>query len=397
MRHNLAPYVGGHYFMTSLGYFGLLSTLVTALSAKAFSAAQIAVLVTLFTLVNKVAKIPLAPWIDRMAPEQAVLSGCWLAGFGLAFLGRAGNVTPVALILCAAAVGISINNLASKQLAAAASDVAPSRAKLFSMVSMMINVAAAVSAPVALQLIDRGYGLYVPYLVATAYFVAGTVTYLNFSRLGVKQTHAGTVALNVYLEMSRLPGLKGFLAVNFFGWFLYGQLFNMLALHVTVGLGSPGRLGWLYTLNALLIVFLQLTTTSVAERLCGGRQYRVVRGSFILFAVAFASACTIPGYAGSVVFVVLFTAAEMLFVPSVDVLLLDIIGKRNRAIGYSILAISTALGESLGGGGGVALYRWTAALGSTAESWMLLSLLSLLFIVFTHRIERASLAVAQPA
>jgi hypothetical protein len=66
-----------------------------------------------------------------------------------------------------------------------------------------------------------------------------------------------------------------------------------------------------------------------------------------LFAASFAAASLVPGFGGAVVFVILSTVSEMMFMPSGDVLIVGLIREQNRAVGYSIFAVSTALGEAL--------------------------------------------------
>lgn len=373
-------YIVLHYFLTNLGYFGLLSTLVVSLNAAGFDAGRIAAMSMVFTLTSKVAKVPLAPLFDRASPAASVLVGCGMAGIGFGSLSVATGLWPTMLLLALAGTGISVNALASKQLAAAAGDAAGSRVRVFSLVNIGINIAAAVSAPATLALTTRHHNTAALLIVAATYCVGGVTTFLNYLRLRLPRHSAAVSSWRVYQEMLWLPGFGAFLAVNFFGWFLYGQLFNVLALHVSRTLSAAGRLGWLYTLNALLVVCFQWSLTRLTERR-GGAQVSAVVRAFATFVVAFVAAYVIPGYAGAVVFVVVFTVAEMMFVPSVDVLLLDLIGERNRAVGYSILSISTALGEGTGGGAGVTTYRWLADHGHARQFWLLASGVAGLFLL----------------
>jgi MFS family permease len=366
---------------------------VVALSAAGFDAGRIAILVVVFTLTNKVAKIPLAPWLDRFSPAASVLLGCAMAAAGfaglhLAGLHLAGSLPATAACLSLAGVGIAVNALASKQLAAAASDQAAVRARVFSLINVGINIASAVAAPVALFFAARHQHGVVLLAIAAFYTVAGVATYLNFSRLRLERHTAPVTSWRAYTHMLRLPGLGAFLLVNLFGWFLYGQLFNTLALYVSKTLAAPGMLGWLYTLNALMVVFLQLGLTRVTVRLSGGRTIVTVAVGYVTFGAAFLAPFLLPGYGGAVVFVVVFTLAEMMFVPNMDVLLLDLIGQRNRAVGYSILSISTALGEATGGGAGVAGYRWLADHGYSNAFWLIAALLAVVFTLTTHGLRR---------
>ncbi len=372
-----------HYLITNLGYFGLLSTLVVILNTNGFESTQIAILVMAFTLSAKTAKIPLAYWVDKHLATVSVLLGCLIAGCG--FVGvsfsKTMNLTLFSLII--AGIGISINALASKQLAATVSDNFRNRVRLFSIINIGVNISSAIAAPLALYFVSYKYDIYIIRVVAMIYIIAGIVTYINFSKFQPKDASPNTFSLAIYLNMLRIAKFRYFLLINFFGWILYGQLFNVLALYVSETLLLPKRLGWLYTLNALLVIFLQLWITRLTRRWQDEKTIFIIFLSYITFSIAFVLIYLINGYFGAIIFIVVFTLAEMMFVPNIDVLLLDIIGKENRAIGYSILSISTAIGEACGGGLGVVAYKYFIVHGYRNEFWLIVAFFAFCFALLT--------------
>jgi len=378
-----------HYFAVGLGYFGLMAVLVVMFHAKGFSAADIALLVMAFTLCNKVAKIPLALWMDRMRASTSALVGCVTAAVGLTGLSFAGTLTTTLLCLAFTGVGISVNGLASKQLAADASDEAGSRARVFAVINVGVNVATAVAAPAALSVAARsGYDT-VLVLVAGFYCVAGLVTFTSYTRRRTRPVTTPPGTWRVYRATLNRPGFPAFLLVNAFGWFLYGQLFSVLALHVSQGLRQPTRLGWLYTVNALLVVVAQLAVTRLVERWSGGHQAVNATAAYATFGLAFLCPYLVPGYPGAVVFVVAFTVAEMMFYPTMDVLLLELVGTDNRAVAYSIASISTAIGESTGGGAGVYAYQWLVDHHNGNRFWLIAATVAAAFALTTLRLRGA--------
>jgi MFS family permease len=377
-----------HYLLTNLGLFGLLSTLAVWLTASGYRADTTGALVTVFTITNKVAKVPLARWLDRLAPRAAVLLGCATAAAGFLVLAASHHLATTTAALVLAGLGISVNALASKQLAAEASDLADSRARLFSRVNIAVNVASAVAAPGALYLVHRNRHVEVMIAIAVVYLVAGVVTFLNNAGLPARaRTDSTTSSLAAYLSVLRLPGIPAFLLVNMLGWFCYGQLFNALAVHVTDALRAGGRLGWLYTLNALFIVGAQVVVTHRAERASRGRPAQVVVVAYGAFGLAFALLAIVPGYLGAVAAVVVFTIGEMLFVPTMDVVLLGLLGGRSRAIGYGAFSLSNALGEAVGGGVGVATYRLLAAHGHERLFWFAVTVVALFSALLAYRMR----------
>ena len=374
-----------HYLLASSGYFGLLSTLVIVLSAKMLPAAEVGMLAGLFAMSSKVAKIPLAPWLDKLSPAVSVLSGCSLAGAAFAVVGLAQQTMVLLLALLVGAVGISINALSAKQLAAAAADLSNNRARVFSIVNIALNLSSAVAAPVALFLVGRQQYTGVMLLVAGIYFLAGGVAYFNFNERGHSITHktGSAVSFKSYLQLFRIEGMKPFMLVNAMGWFLYGQLFNALALYLSQGLHLADRLGWLYTLNALMVVGLQLAVTHISQRVYQNNAMKTIQSAYLLQFIAFALPVFIPGYMGALAFVALFTVAEMLFMPNTDVVLTSLVGAERRAIGYSVLSLSSAVGEASGGSLGIVLFHNCAHQGIPQFYWALLAGLSVVFAVAT--------------
>lgn len=361
-----------HYLMTNLGLFGLMSTLAVSLTAAGFSAAQTGFLVLIFTITNKTGKIPLARGLDKVPPAAAVLTGCLAAAMGFAALQGVSGMALTAAALVLAGLGISINALASKQLAADASDQVGNRARLFSLVNIAVNIASATAAPVALFFVNRHHYDYVMTGVAVMYCVAGVTTYLNYSGLRHKHGDQGEPAQrSSYRTVLGLPGMRPFLVINFLGWLCYGQLFNALAIYVSSTLKDEGELGWLYTLNALLIVAAQLAVTRQLGRRNSERPAATAVTAYTTFALSFLVIYLVAGYPGAVLGVIVFTFAEMLFVPTMDVFLLGLLGSHSRAVGYGLFSIADALGEGLGGGAGVAVYRWLADSGHGNDFWLI--------------------------
>lgn len=382
-----------HYLLSYLGYYGLLSTLAVALSAESFNAGQIATLVMLFAVTNKTANIPLTPWLNRVPTTVSMLIGCIMAGIGFVGMRFATGVLTTVLALGFAGAGISINALGLKTLGAAVSDRLENRSRLFALISVSINIAAATSAPIALFFVEHKRHGDVLLAVAALYVLAGVVTFTNRAKLPPGKRVARPWSRDLYLTVLREPGLRSFFAINTCYWIMYGQLFNVLALYVTNTLHEPATLGWLYTLNALMGVTLQLGITRLAGRLVRGQHLTTVVSSFILFAASFGAVYLVPGISGAIVFVIAFTVAELMFVPSGDTLIVGLIRDQNRAVGYSIFAVSTALGEALGAGSGVAVYRWLADDGHGNLFWLAAAGLALVFAAITQRLRRSSVGL----
>jgi MFS family permease len=382
----IAVKISVHYFLTSCAYFGLMSSLVVILQAGA-SAASVGAFVGLFLFASKIAKIPLAPLLDRFPPGVTAACGCMLASVAFLLLARAQSGMAIMATLFIAATGISINALSAKQLAAAAADQIGNRGKLFSLVNVVVNCSSALAAPVALFFVGQHQHQGVLNGVALVYLLAASLAYVNFNAPAPSRVEQHGSPLGRYLEIFLLTGMPGFLLMNLFGWFLYGQLFNAFALYVSSALNIPVSLGALYSLNAVLVIVLQLPVTHWVQKAFKGTRY-VHAAAYLIFAVAFCIPPGMPGLAGAILFIVLFTAAEMLFMPNVDVRMLELVGDRSRAIAYGLLSLSSAAGEALGSASGISMYQLFAQGGYRHGYWIAMTVLAFVFTAVTLAFSR---------
>ncbi|EHN73182.1 major facilitator superfamily MFS_1 [Streptomyces coelicoflavus ZG0656] len=370
-----------HYGIVGLGYFGVMSVLVIALRDRGFAADQVALCSSVFLISSKVSKIPIAPLLDRLRPNLSLLAGCWLAGGAFAALPWAGSLRGTLTLLLVAGFGVSVNALASKQIAAEASDGVRSRTTAFATINMAVNVASAVAAPVALLVLDKGHQSVAFVGTGCAYILAGAVSAVSLrTRRPPSSTRPGWRA---YLTVIRTPRLWNLLAANAFGWFLYAQLFNALPLYVTESQGAGTGLGWLLTANALLIIVFQIPLGQAIERITKGDADLVMALSFAVFGIAFLAGGALPGFAALVALIVLFSTAEAMFIPSVDVSLLAKIDASRRAAGYSVLSIATAVGETLGASAGLTVLAWMQSTGNDRLFWLTAAVAALAFAAVT--------------
>lgn len=356
-----------HYGTTAVGYFGLMAVLVVALHRQGLRADEVAAAVAVFSVCSKVAKIPLAVVMDRIAPHVSLLVGCVLAGALLAVLPAARTFPAVVAVLVIAGLGVSVNALASKQLAARATDAAASRTTAFAVINVSVNLASAVAAPLALLLLDAGRTRMLFIAVGAAYVVAGIASCSLLRR--VEWPPPSRQGWAAYRGVLATPRLAPLLAVNAAGWFLYAQLFNSVPLYVTERLGAGAELGLLFTTNALLIVVFQVPFGRAVEHLGRGMPRAMLAMAFALFAAAFVLGGALPGFVAVVALVVVFSFAEMAFVPTVDVALLETIDDVHRAAGYSVLSVATAIGEASGAAVGITMFAWMHDRGADGGFW----------------------------
>jgi MFS transporter, DHA1 family, multidrug resistance protein len=379
-----------HYFLAGFGYIALLSTLVLSLQAKGFDPTTLSVLFTLFTAANRLAKLPLAPWLDPLPPTRAIGLGCATVAVSVAALAATIDVFAVAGLLALCAVGTSINALASKQLAAAVVDIGAPRLELFSRLSAVGNFAAAISAPVATWLLQTSGTNALALLIAMSYTVTGVVTAWRGSRLvsdyGAQRTVSYFGRVRAVITQ---PGLIRFLIVNAMGWSLYYQLFSVLPLLVSSQTETAPLMGLLLTVNTMMVAVLQVNVSRFTERRLL-TETRLIALGYGVFAAGFFSLVFGTSLATLLVFIVLVTVAEMLFVPAVDAAFVSLIAGGNRAVGFALLSMSTAIGESAGALIGINAYTATVK-DAPAAYWLGLTGVAAIFAATAHRMGQGLL------
>src|SRR5207237_801837 len=156
--------------------------------------------------------------------------------------------------LLVAGLGIAINNITSKMLAAAASDRLDRRSSLFSLINVVVNLAASIAPLLALRAVQHELQQPALCIAGVLYLLSGIITVAKTPGAPHAIRERSRSFFSAYMVLLRRSDFLHFMLINGMGWCMYGQLFNTFALHMSQTLHEAPRLGWLYTLNAILIV-----------------------------------------------------------------------------------------------------------------------------------------------
>jgi MFS family permease len=355
--------VTAHYTTFSAGYFGIMSVLVLSSSRAGVPAHTIAIGMVVLTVAAKVGKIPLSFVLDRIPANLSILVGCLAAGAATIAIPHVEGFALLS-VLAALGIAISVNGLASKQAAADASDALRSRETLFAVVNVGVNVASAITAPLALLILDEGGRVTTFTCLGALYATAGVVGGSILRAPGPRAVRPrGFFA--AYGSVLRTPQVATLLLINAFGWFFYAQLFGSLPIVVSQQ-HDAAVLGVLIAINAATIITLQVPVSAVLRRALGDRPDRWIATGIVLFAASFAVAASWPTLPGLIIMVVLFSLGEASFVPAVDVELVRLVDPTLRATGFAVVSSSTAVGESLGSAIGITV---ATAFADSAPGW----------------------------
>ncbi|MEW2490787.1 MFS transporter [Streptomyces sp. NPDC048411] len=321
-----------------------------------------AALVTEAALSLRLMRIVAGPALARLSPAAAIR--CALLLGGASFVGLAlcdGHPVALAVVLPLIGLGFGMNALALKLIATAAPPT--EHATGFAAQAVAVNVGMALG-PLAGVAVYHAYGV-------TAFFLAAALAHAAalFLVLAVRSPGADeagtTMPLRTLLPvLVRDRGLRVPLALTAAGFVLYTQLFATLPLYVSDGLGRTGLLGTVFLANGALIVVLQMPLMMLVKR-WRLSPVPVSLAGFGCFAAAFGCLGAGRDVVWLFIGVVLATFAEMLLMPSLDVLI-GSAGPPDRRVAYfSLAALATALGEAVGSFTGVSL-AGTHASGATA-------------------------------
>ncbi|MDP9046346.1 MAG: MFS transporter [Pseudomonadota bacterium] len=365
-------------FLAGAGFFAMLSTLILMLKEREMETAHVAALFTLFTAAHRLAKLPLAPWVDRMRPRQAMVVACVTTGLGAMALTLWRNPAAMGAVLLICAGGTSTNALATKLLAAELADAEGQHLAMFGRVAAAGNLAAAVSAPCAVWLLFDAGPTALSVLIGGAYLAAACFTAMcrGVEPRGESAPRAAPTGpgLATLRAIATRQGMPGFLWVNAAGWFLYYQLFSVVPLALAENRTFALAIGPLLTINTLMVAFLQLRVSRLVDRRVRGPLSQIALAC-MFFGGGFLALTMGLGPVVLGAFIVLASIAEMLFVPAVDTAFVGLLGPESRARGFALLSVSTAMGESLGALLGISLYT-ALERAATGSYWLALAVLS---------------------
>ncbi|KAB8032061.1 MFS transporter [Fluviispira multicolorata] len=352
--------ISAHYFVTHIPFFGFLATLVLILSKREISSEFIALISLIYTISYRASKVFFAPFLDKLHNEKGIYIGCLLSSLGFLFFYLSTHIYLVIASIIIIGFGISINGIATKVLVMNIADQSENKANIFSIITTVVNIAAALSQPAALFLFRYNYEDVLLILFSISFFIP-FLYFFNRSKnvnLVIKEkVNNNSSSFNVYMHFLKSKSFLLFIALNMLIWSLFGQIFNTFALHIGQTLNKPDLLGTLYFVIAILIIALQIPISNWTNKLDKGSPHQNLYRSAIAYGLAFLLiSFNCEDYIFLALIVAFLALAEVLFGPSLDVLALSVCGKEYKNIWISLVSISTAIGESFGGSLGIWFY-----------------------------------------
>jgi MFS family permease len=284
---------------------------------------------------------------------------------------RASYLTVAVVFLAIRFVGA----LSQPAISAMVADVVPQerRVEAFGVLRIGGNAGWAVGPAIGGFLITISY--WSLFLVTAAASAIGLVIIALFTRESIAALPTERFRLRTIVDAGRDRRFLLFCAFSLLLFMVMGQFASTFSVFTTEFIGIKDvELGFLYTLNGIVVVLLQLPAALLGERL-GAR--RALTLGAVLFAVGYFSVGIAPGFYFLLGSMVVITLGEVIFSPSATTSVANMapVGKTGRYMGF--FGLSESFGWSAGpfvggllldslGNRPVLMWGLVAAIGVTA-------------------------------
>jgi MFS family permease len=158
---------------------------------------------------------------------------------------------------------------------------------------------------------------------------------------------------------------------------VYVQIVDIYPVFIVERLGfNTTQYGILLMFNAILLVIFQYPVTHWVNRRLGDKN-ALIYGA-VLFTIGYLSLSWITSYSLSYIFVIVVTAAELLFIPSMSSIVGKLAEPEQRGRYMGLLGTGTGLGIAIGPLLGGALYDFSH--GTSLLLWVPLALLTIIAV-----------------
>lgn len=344
LREDAFGLLFANWTLWNVGQLGVVSVLSLYLLVTLHLAPAVAGALLLFTsLSGRLARFALTPLVTGFEPRRAMVAclGAASASY-LAVALLPPSAPALALAALAVGAGYGTTGLLVKALAAGRAE---RRLIRYSALNVAINVGAAVG-PLIVTWVFFHIGSRGVFVFAAACFAAAVPFVLGLPTL--RPESAGAVEwLRGLRACLGLPGVRRAAYAGVWLFFLSSQLYAILPLAATRLLNAADLLGALFTLNAVLVVGLQLPVTQLATRLRLSPTGMILLG-FAGYGIGFLLLWLWPAWWTAFVMVSCCSLAEILVPPGMDSIMAGAVPFGMRVPAFTISAACGAIGDAAG-------------------------------------------------
>lgn len=328
------------YFSTFLflPYFAIF------LSEKSISVMTISVVMTIIIIFQQGVTFFVGVAGDIYGYKKLILIGIILRiiSFILLLISNDISLIILASILFGFGTACTIPNI--KSVLIVLSDKEQNKTELLAARSIVLNTSAAIG-PIASALLFNINYKWVIFLIITLHF--GCLFTLFFvknplqNRISSKKIHLKNV-----LNILKNTNLVKILIINIPFSMMFSQLNFSLPIYIKDIFNDIKLIGVLFTINALFMIFLQVPILKRA--LAWKTEEKILSISILIFSLSFLLLAFSESYWLFILFILLFSTAEVLYTPVLDRLSSDYADKSNLSAYFGLISLSGAIGSILG-------------------------------------------------
>ncbi len=315
-------------------------------------------------------------WLSRLTYLRGMAGSMLLTAVAFGALAYVSSGPAMCALLAVAGLGVSSHYLVSRVLIAEELQTNLSRNRMYSMLQVAVNVAAAAGPFIGGFLIFIDARLLMA-AVAACYVLAGAAVLLGVPAAlrPAPVTSTWPISGATVRRSCTDPAFRRLLLIGATGAFVYGHFYSAIALFVAQDFAHTTLQGALIAGPALLIAVSQGAVTKVVARVLqqGWTPFAVLLAGALTFSVAlFALGLGLPLLTGTIVGLSIFAVAEMVFAPmqSTAFAALD---TASAFESFNLRQVCWTLGEALGTLAGGSLFLAAYRGGHQHAYWLVLA------------------------
>ncbi|MEV5957080.1 MFS transporter [Streptomyces sp. NPDC051987] len=367
----------------SLGLYSVIPVLGPLLAARSPGQGTAVVGIGLFcyTASAGLSATLAAHWLRRLSYARGMVAAVLLSAAAFGLLSRARSDWALCGLLVVAGFGVSAHFLYSRVLIAEVIRDDIGRNRVFSLLQIAVNAAAALGPFVANALYSPAQPQQLLGVVALCYVAAAVVMLPGLPRGQRPPAASGRwpVGRKVLRQVVTTPAIRRTVAVSVLGTFVYAQFYSAFAYYVAEDFGSATLRSFLLAGPAFWIVVLQTGVTAVISRLMRGgtTPFAVLGGANLLFAASMtALGLDFSPVVCAVLAVLVFSVAEMVFGPMVSTAYAGL-PVESSLEAFNLRQVCWSFGEALGAFAGGALFVALHDQGRGHLYWQALAVVTL--------------------
>ena len=331
-------------FFTALSFYIYLPFFALYLKhVKFLNEADTALLTMILVFSSKVFSLAAPYFIKKLGNSITIFSTYSICLFSIISIMFFKNLFLMAFISIILGAGFAIGSIAIKNSIALGDS--SKRLKLFVYLNIIVNLAAATGTIIG-NYFSNGFLNFLPYasiitlilslVILIPYSSKGTVKTLEVEEKPIAGQHKSR-SLILWI---------GFIVSSMIPLFLYGMFFDTVAYQVDK-YQSKINVGVLFTINGLIIIFLQAFIYSIMKKF---NKFKLSNISFIIQILLSISMLlyNVKSFWCIIIFVILFSLYEMFWSPINDYLSVEFAPFKHKSMSIAIANFGWGIAESIG-------------------------------------------------